>query len=85
MFANGTAADTLDEYTRLSESTMFQCLVFFFGLGLSSCMEKNFLRKPTEEDFERILRDSESQGIPGCISIWFGHTYMTKQAAAPIC
>ena len=62
MLANGTAADSLDEYIRLSESTIIQCLVYFC-FRIIKLYGKEFLRKPNEQDLERILRDNNKQNI----------------------
>ncbi|XP_062006051.1 uncharacterized protein LOC133723250 [Rosa rugosa] len=66
MLAYGNAADALDEYLRMGESTARECLKKFCDIVM--CIyEAEFLRKPTQEDIDRLLRKGESRGFPGML------------------
>ncbi|XP_024016256.1 uncharacterized protein LOC112089735 [Eutrema salsugineum] len=66
MMAYGCAADAVDEYLRLGESTAISCLENFVE-GIKYLFGDEFLRRPTPEDHQRLLDDGESRGFPGMI------------------
>ncbi|XP_010424263.1 PREDICTED: putative nuclease HARBI1 [Camelina sativa] len=66
MMAYGCAADALDEYLRLSETTAMQCLVNFVE-GVINLFGDEYLRRPTPEDLQRLLDIGELRGFPGMI------------------
>ena len=66
MLAYGCAADATDEYLRISESTAItsmrrfvQAVVRVFG--------EEYLRRPNQDDLNRLLRIGEERGFPGMI------------------
>ncbi|XP_024004058.1 uncharacterized protein LOC112081532 [Eutrema salsugineum] len=66
MLAYGTAADAVDEYLRLGESTAISCLEHFTQ-GIISLFGDEYLRRPTRQDLQRLLREGEERGFPGMI------------------
>jgi hypothetical protein len=55
MLAYGTAADMLDEYLKVAESTALECLEKFVE-GVVDVFGSEYLRRPTAEDMERLLQ-----------------------------
>ncbi|XP_024013556.1 uncharacterized protein LOC112087797 [Eutrema salsugineum] len=66
MLAYGSAADAVDEYLRLGESTTISCLEHFTE-GIISSFGDEYLRRPTREDLQRLLNEGEDRGFPGMI------------------
>ena len=66
MLAYGTAADSLDEYLRLSETTCLLSLKELCKIVVET-FEKEYLRQPNEDDLKRILSINAARGFPGCI------------------
>ncbi|XP_024172023.1 uncharacterized protein LOC112178036 [Rosa chinensis] len=66
MLVYGNAADTLDEYLRMGESTTRECLKKFCDT-IMRIYEAGFLRKPTQEDIDWLLRKGVSRGFPGML------------------
>jgi len=66
MLAYGTAADMLDEYLKVAESTALECLEKFVQ-GVVEVFGSKYLRCPTAEDMERLLQVGESRGFPGML------------------
>jgi hypothetical protein len=64
MLAYGTAADVLDEYLKVAESTALECLEKFVE-GVVKVFGGEYLRSPTVHDLERLLQIGESRGFPG--------------------
>ena len=64
--AYGGAADTVDEYIRLAETTARKCL-HNFTAGIITLFGGEYLRRPTPEDLERLLHIGEERGFPGMI------------------
>ncbi|XP_024010848.1 uncharacterized protein LOC112086208 [Eutrema salsugineum] len=62
----GSAADAVDEYLRLGESTAISCLENFVE-GIIYLFGDEYLRRPTPEDLQRLLDIGESRGFPGMI------------------
>ncbi|XP_024014249.1 uncharacterized protein LOC112088195 [Eutrema salsugineum] len=66
MLAYGSAADAVDEYLRLGESTAISCLEHFTE-GIISSFGDEYLRRPTREDLQRLLNEGEDRGFPGMV------------------
>ncbi|KAL1209355.1 Protein ALP1-like [Cardamine amara subsp. amara] len=66
MMAYGCAADAVDEYLRLGETTAILCLEHFVD-GIISLFGDEYLRRPTPEDLQRLLDIGEIRGFPGMI------------------
>uniref|UniRef100_A0A0D3CJE8 DDE Tnp4 domain-containing protein n=1 Tax=Brassica oleracea var. oleracea TaxID=109376 RepID=A0A0D3CJE8_BRAOL len=66
VLAYGSAADTVDEYLRLGETTTRSC-VENFGEGIIYLFGGEYLRRPTPADLQRLLDIGEYRGFPGMI------------------
>uniref|UniRef100_A0A0D3A9N4 DDE Tnp4 domain-containing protein n=1 Tax=Brassica oleracea var. oleracea TaxID=109376 RepID=A0A0D3A9N4_BRAOL len=66
MLAYGSAADTVDEYLRLGETTALSCLHNFTD-GIIQLFGDEYLRRPTPEDLQRLLDIGEKRGFPGMV------------------
>uniref|UniRef100_A0A0D2ZTG1 Myb-like domain-containing protein n=1 Tax=Brassica oleracea var. oleracea TaxID=109376 RepID=A0A0D2ZTG1_BRAOL len=66
LLAYGTAADTVDEYLRLGETTSRPCLENFVE-GIIHLFGDEYLRIPTPADLQRLLDIGEYRGFPGMI------------------
>ncbi|KAL0773800.1 hypothetical protein Bca101_038951 [Brassica carinata] len=66
VLAYGTAADTVDEYLRLGETTTRSCLENFVE-GIIYLFGDEYLRRPTPADLQRLLDIGEHRGFPGMI------------------
>ncbi|XP_048605321.1 uncharacterized protein LOC125582910 [Brassica napus] len=66
MLAYGCAADAVDEYLRLGESTVLSCLSNFTE-GVIQWFGAEYLRRPTPDDLQRLLDIGEIRGFPGMI------------------
>ncbi|XP_021759172.1 uncharacterized protein LOC110724083 [Chenopodium quinoa] len=64
MLAYGCSADQVDEYLKLGESTARECLTQFVD---GAQFANEYLRKPTLEDIQRLLREGEDRGFPGML------------------
>ena len=64
--AYGGAADAIDEYVRMAETTARKCL-HHFTAGIIHLFGDEYLRHPTPEDLERLLAVGEQRGFPGMI------------------
>ncbi|XP_048596266.1 uncharacterized protein LOC111208974 [Brassica napus] len=64
--AYGGAADSLDEYVRLAETTARKSL-HKFTAGIISLFGDEYLRQPTQEDLQRLLYIGDQRGFPGMI------------------
>ncbi|XP_023633251.1 uncharacterized protein LOC111828755 [Capsella rubella] len=64
MLAYGCAADAVDEYLRIGETTSMKCMQHFLD-GIIYCFGDEYLRKPTAEDLQRLLIIGEIRGFPG--------------------
>ncbi|XP_072084290.1 uncharacterized protein [Arachis hypogaea] len=63
MLAYGVAADVVDDYVRIGESTTIECLEKFVE-GVISVFEDEYLRKPNPNDVQRLLQMAEGRGFP---------------------
>ncbi|XP_073354984.1 uncharacterized protein [Aegilops tauschii subsp. strangulata] len=66
MLAYGTAADSWDEYLRMSESTCADAMVRF-ATAVVEVFRPRYLRKPTVSDTDRLLAISKVRGWPGLL------------------
>ncbi|XP_021761428.1 uncharacterized protein LOC110726284 [Chenopodium quinoa] len=63
MLAYGCSADQVDEYLKLGESTARECLGQFVE-GVIAQFATEYLRKPTLEHIQRLLREGKDRGFP---------------------
>uniref|UniRef100_A0A0D3EEG2 DDE Tnp4 domain-containing protein n=2 Tax=Brassica TaxID=3705 RepID=A0A0D3EEG2_BRAOL len=66
VLAYGIAADTVDEYLRLGETTTRLCLENFVE-GIINLFGDEYLRRPTSGDLQRLLDIGEHIGFSGMI------------------
>ena len=66
LLAYSSAADTVDEYPRLGESTSLSCL-HNFTEGIIQLFGDEYLRRPTPEDLQRLLDIGEKHGFSGMV------------------
>jgi hypothetical protein len=62
--ATGSAADQLDEYLKIGETTAMETLKHFMK-GVREIFGERYLRRPTVEDTERLLKLGEKRWFPG--------------------
>ncbi|XP_066346478.1 protein ALP1-like [Miscanthus floridulus] len=62
--ATGSCADELDEYLKIGETTAMEALKNFVK-GVREVFGERYLRRPTMEDTERLLKLGEKRGFPG--------------------
>ena len=62
--ANGSAADHLDESLKIGETTSMEATKYFVE-GVIAVFGERYLRRPTKEDAERLLKIGERRGFPG--------------------
>ncbi|KAF8411353.1 hypothetical protein HHK36_003900 [Tetracentron sinense] len=73
MLAYGVAADTVDDYVRISESASIESLRRFVRAVVEAFGEE-YLRSPNNDDISRLLAQGEACGFPG----------MLGRAASPV-
>uniref|UniRef100_A0A0D3D7J5 Uncharacterized protein n=1 Tax=Brassica oleracea var. oleracea TaxID=109376 RepID=A0A0D3D7J5_BRAOL len=66
VLAYGHAADTVDEYLRLGETTTRLCVESFVE-GIINLFSDEYLRRPTPAVLQRLLGIGEHRGFPGMI------------------
>uniref|UniRef100_A0A0D3BP24 DDE Tnp4 domain-containing protein n=1 Tax=Brassica oleracea var. oleracea TaxID=109376 RepID=A0A0D3BP24_BRAOL len=66
VLAYGSAADTVDDYLRLGETTTRSCVENFVE-GIIYLFGDEYLRRPTPADLQRLLDIGEYHGFPGMI------------------
>uniref|UniRef100_A0A0D3DS15 DDE Tnp4 domain-containing protein n=1 Tax=Brassica oleracea var. oleracea TaxID=109376 RepID=A0A0D3DS15_BRAOL len=66
VLAYGSAADTVDEYLRLGETTTRSCLENFVE-GIIYLFGDEYLRRSITADLQRLLDIGEHRGFPGMI------------------
>ena len=66
--AYGSAADTVDEYLRLGETTTQLCLENFVE-GIIYLFSDKYLRRPTPAYLQRLLQIGEHRGFSRMIGI----------------
>ena len=64
--AYGVAADAMDDYIRIGESTALESLRKFVTVVVQVFGPK-YLRLPNEHDTARLLAIGESRGLPGML------------------
>ena len=66
MLAYGMAADSLDEYVRIGETTTIEC-VKRFCQGVGEIFGPEYLRSPNAADISRLLWKANQRGFPGML------------------
>ena len=66
MLAYGSSADQVDEIARMGKSTILESLVRFCD-AVETLYTRDYLRRPTPRDLQRLLQKAESRGFPGMI------------------
>ena len=66
MLAYGVAADSVDDYIRIGESTTLECVKQFVRAVIEVFGEE-YLRRPNAEDLQRLLSIGENRGFPGML------------------
>lgn len=66
MFACGVPADYIDDTLSMAETTSLECLREF-AKGIRENFGEVYLRRPTEEDVQRLLHIGEARGFPGML------------------
>ena len=68
--AYGGSFDSLDEYCRLSESSIHKSVKAFTKLLIQEFGEKFLNRSPTDDECNDILKYNEMRGFPGMLASW---------------
>ncbi|XP_020253760.1 putative nuclease HARBI1 [Asparagus officinalis] len=66
MLAYGAPADSTDEYVRIGESTVIECLKRFCR-AIVEVYGDEYLRSPNTDDVARLLQKGEERGFPGML------------------
>jgi len=66
MLVYGIDADCVDEYLRIGESTLLECLKNLCA-GVVQTFRQEYLRKPTQADVDRLLPVAEARDFPGML------------------
>nr|XP_017233175.1 PREDICTED: uncharacterized protein LOC108207225 [Daucus carota subsp. sativus] len=66
MLAYGTAANAIDDYVRIGESTAIESLRRFFK-SIVEVFGTEYLRRPNAEDVSRLLAENEQRGFLGML------------------
>ena len=66
VLAYGSALDAVDEYLRLGSTTTRLCVENFVE-AIIDLFGDQYLRKPTQDDLQRLLHIGELRGFPGMI------------------
>ncbi|XP_025625686.1 uncharacterized protein [Arachis hypogaea] len=82
MLAYGVAADAVDDYVCIDESTTIKCLEKFVEVVISA-FEDEYLRKPNPNDVRRLLQMAEGRGFLGMLvlevvvssDLWIWHAF----------
>lgn len=66
MLAYGYSADCVDEYVRMSETT---AMYYFkrFCKNIVEMYKDLYMRKPNQQDLEKLMKENEKRGFPGMI------------------
>ncbi|XP_023738275.1 uncharacterized protein LOC111886264 [Lactuca sativa] len=65
--AYGVAADAVDGYLHIAETTTIKCVKKFVKV-IISVFGDEYLRRPTVEDLQRLLHVGHEQGFPGTLN-----------------
>src|ERR1044072_1338602 len=66
MLAYGSSADSVDEYVRIGESTLVECLEQFVN-GVYAVFGAEYLRRSNSEDIANLLQMGQRRGFPGML------------------
>ncbi|CAL2279456.1 unnamed protein product [Prunus armeniaca] len=66
MLAYGASADQVDEVARMGKSTTLEALVRFCD-AVENLYTRDYLRRPTPRDLQRLLQKAEARGFPRMI------------------
>ncbi|KAF8369763.1 hypothetical protein HHK36_032212 [Tetracentron sinense] len=66
MFAYGVAADVVDDYVMIGESTSIESLRRFLR-AVVEVFGEEYLRSPNNDDNSRLLAQGETRGFPGML------------------
>ena len=66
MLAYGTAADSVDEYVQIGESTTIESLQRFVK-SIVAMFGDEYLRAPNANDIARLVAVGEQRGFPGML------------------
>ena len=66
MLAYDTPADLMDEAFGVAESTTIECMTTFVQ-GVRHIFGQRYLRRPIEQDIQRLLQQGEAHGFPGML------------------
>ncbi|KAI5352261.1 hypothetical protein L3X38_005152 [Prunus dulcis] len=66
MLVYGASADQVDEIARMGKSTTLEALVRFCS-AVETLYTRDYLRRPTPRDLQRLLQKAEARGFPGMI------------------
>ncbi|CAL2240387.1 unnamed protein product [Prunus armeniaca] len=81
IIAYGASAEQVDEIARMGKSTILECLVRFCD-AVKNLYTREYLRKPTPRDLQRLLQKGEARGFLGMIGSidcmhWQWHNCLT--------
>ncbi|XP_074314526.1 uncharacterized protein LOC141649744 [Silene latifolia] len=68
VLAYGTSTDSVDEYLRMSNTSIMDSLKLFVE-GVISCFGNEYLRRPNPQDLGRLLHMGQARGFPGMLGI----------------
>ncbi|XP_028082412.1 uncharacterized protein LOC114283734 [Camellia sinensis] len=66
MLTYGVAADSVDDYVRIGESTTIESLKYFVKAVVAMFSER-YLRSPNNDDISRLLAMGSNHGFPGML------------------
>jgi len=66
MLAYGSPGDIVDEYVRIGENMLFECLSRFVK-GVNKVFEAEYLRRPNNNDVDHLLQIGELHEFPGML------------------
>ena len=66
ILAYGSPADSVDKYVQIGETTVVECLERFVS-GICTIFGNEYLRRPNNEDTERLLQMGAARGFPGML------------------
>ncbi|XP_074318857.1 uncharacterized protein LOC141655690 [Silene latifolia] len=67
VLAYGTSTDSVDEYLRMSDTSVRDSLKLFVE-GVISCFGNEYLRRPNPQDLGRLLHMGQARGFPGSLN-----------------